>query len=429
MPRARAARRQGGGAVSSGGQAGTQVGNVYPQTTLGGDNFIERSRIAERTGYFSAMGTGAWGSAIDQQLAAAPGYYRYLDLTLFSNAGVASAAGGLATGYVGVDAGVSPLAAIQQLLFRDAAGNTIYSLTDPLALYLINMFSGQSGVLQAADLANLPSRSTSTGGGVSTAAATNGNFLAHARIPFEIAHGTAYGTIAAGAANLQPSLHMAFQPITQLLATAPGTLPALSVQVDENYWAAVPGDQPPDLGTSLQWQQLTANPAIANSSGNKITLGKTEGFITTLILIFRDLNNQRKDDIIPGGTAGAAPYGLTSVSNNRLQLWVDTVLVLDEDINTRMDQMYFQFPGLTVSSHRVGPVGVLVYTFRNSVSQAVLGPDSGELWTPSTPGTLLEIGAGAWGATTNSPTSITALIGSIVPGPEGIQVGVQNIVP
>jgi hypothetical protein len=466
------ARRGGGrGSVAvagQGGTPGTQVGNTYPQTTRGqGATFPELSRIAERTGYQVGLGSNGWGQTIDQPLAASPGYYRYLDLSIYalSGANATTTAFGVATTAAGVDFAAFPGSIFNNVLVRDAAGNTIYSLTDPMALFYINTFSGQAGVLEAADPRNLPSYTragVATSTATSTATTNTGNFIVHQKIPFEIAHGTAYGTIAAGAANLQPSLHLGIQPSASVFATAPGTLPTLTVQVDENYWAAVPGMTPPDLGTSLQWQQLTANPSVTSGSGSKITLGKTEGYITTLILIFRDASGYRSDFMLPGGVSGSAtagsPFGNVSGTGggvgNRIQLWVDSVLVLDEDINVRMDKMFEQFPAIgaaitpastataTAAVHggsRLGGnafEGVLVYTFRNSVSQAVLGPDSGELWTPSTPGTLLEIGATNWGtftaATTGygvSPGSITALIGSIVPGPEGIQQGIGNVVP
>ncbi len=289
------------------------------------------------------------------------------------------------------------------------------------------MFSGQVGADESADPATFPSYNAIPTGTATTAHA----FTGHLRIPFEISHGTGYGTIAAGAANLQPSLHLGIRPSSDIYSTAPSTLPSITVEVDENYWAAVPGMEPPDLGTSLQWQQLTANPAITSGGTNKITLGKTAGYITTLILIFRDSTGARSDYMLPGGnsTGSLSPFGRAASAGQRIQLWVDSVLVLDEDINERMDNMYLNWPGLTVTGHRVGPTGVLVYTFRNSVSSAVFGPDTGELWVPSTPGSLIEIGASPWGTFANTPGQLTALIGSIVPGPGGIQQGLSNVVP
>lgn len=422
------ARARGGG-VSSPSASGVQVGNTYPQTTRGqGATFPELSRIAERTGYQIGLGSTGWGNSIDQPLSAAPGYYRFLDLLYYGTGGnLTSNTVALTTTPAGVDAAVHNSAIFNNILVRDAAGNTIFALTDDLALYLINMFSGQSGVLQAAQGTAWPSYVAIPTGTATTAHA----FMGHLRIPFEIAHGTGYGTIAAGAANLQPSLHLGIQPASTIYSTAPSTTPSLTVEVDENYWAAVPGMAPPDLGTSLQWQQLTANPAIVSGSSSKITLGKTAGYITTLILLFRDSTGARSDYVLPGGVSASSltGFGRPASVGQRIQLWVDSVLVLDEDINERMDAMYFQFPGLAASSNRIGPTGVLVYTFRNSVSQAVLGPDTGELWTPSTPGSLIEIGAAPWGTFANTPAQITALIGSIVPGPGGIQQGQANVIP
>lgn len=415
--------------VASPAVGGTQVGTTYPQTMRGqGTTFPELSRIAERTGYLTGLGSTAWGTAVDLPLAAAPGYYRFLDLLYYGTGGNATTnTVALATGPAGVDAAVHNSAIFNNILVRDAAGNTIYALTDDLALYLINMFSAQSGVMQAADPANWPSYAAIPTGTATTAHA----FMGHLRIPFEVSHGTGFGTIAAGAANLQPSLHLGLQPLASIYGTAPSTTPSITVEVDENYWAAVPGVEPPSLGSAQIWQQLTANPSITSGSTSKITLGKTAGYITTLILLFRDSTGARSDSMIPGGnsTGTLSPFGRPASSGQRIQLWIDSVLVLDEDVNERMDAMFLNFPGLTVSSHRVGPTGVLIYTFRNSITSAVFGADSGELWAPSTPGSLIEVGASPWGTFANSPGQLTALIGSIVPGQQGIVQGVSLVAP
>jgi hypothetical protein len=108
---------------------------------------------------------------------------------------------------------------------------------------------------------------------------------------------------------------------------------------------------------------------------------------------------------------------------------VDSVLVLDEDVHEVIDRMFQSFPGLTVTSNRLPITGSVVYTFRNSITQAVLGVDDGALWMPVTPGSLIEVGGVSWGSFTNSPGTITALIGSIVPGPGGVQQGLANIAP
>ncbi len=416
------------GSIAQSGVPGTQVGNTYPQTTRGqGQTFAELSRISQRTSYQVGLGTPGWGQTVDQPLAAAPGYLRYLDITVLGASGAGSGTQTLSTLPPGVDIGVHASAILNNVLFRDAAGNTIYSLTDPIALYAINMYSGQGGVLQAADPALWPSYSS-----ISVASGTAGNFMFHIRLPFEIAPG-GLGTIAVGAANLQPSLHLGIVPSAAFTTTAAlqTTLPAITVEVDANYWAAVPGMAPPDLGTTLQWQQLTANPSVVTGSSSKITLGKSEGYITTLILLFRDSTGQRTDYMLPGGIQSSTtkPWTQPGGIGNRLQLWVDSVLVLDEDIHEVMDRMYCSFPGLAITSNRLPIVGSIVYTFRNSITQAVLGVDDGALWMPVTPGSLLEIGGVGWGSFTNSPGNITALIGSIVPGPGGVQQGLANIAP
>jgi hypothetical protein len=351
------------------------------------------------------------------------------------------------------------------LQVKAANGPPIYSVSDPLAPYLIDMFSGQVGVLGAEDPKRWPTYNDVTilgtvGGypGAGTGTTANGNFLAQFSIPFEITPG--YGALAIGDASLQPQLHFNIQPYGSLLSTGPlVTTPTLTVEVDLNYLAAVDGSEPPGLGTTLQWQQVQANPTVGSGSSMKVQLGRTAGWLTTLILIFRDSAGNATDWGWPGGSSSTvSPFGNPASGGKRLRLYVDGIPIIDEDVNTRMNRMAQQFPGLpryrldqslaglpigtqrppattvggaiaggSIGDVGVGPQGVLAYTFRNSLSQAVLGQaDTGETWLPTSPGTLIELEGSPWGSFGNAPGQITALMGCIIPS-GGVRRGVGDL--
>ncbi len=417
---------RGGGRVSNPGARGVQAGRQYPDTTnVGASDFFEASRNAARSGY-QTNPTPFWGGKVDLPLPPAAGYWGALDILLYASGGSNGSDIALSTSPTGVDVGeLGGAALINNMYVKDPANNQVAYFTDDASLPLVNFFSGQVGLIQAADYRTWPS---AQGNGLSSLGSEIGQFLSHVQVPFMFAPG-GLGVISAAAANLIPTLHLGFHHAADVFTTVPAVLPVGTVEVDETYLAAVTGLEPDDLGTTLQWTEVEATPTIGGSGAStKIQLGKTDGFLTTLALIIRDGDGFRNDFILPGGDQNNSVLGFGNPASpgNRIKLFIDTVEVFDEDINARMDVMYRSFPGLPVVGNRVGPVGVIVYTFRNSITNAVLGVDDGAAWLPASPATSIEVQGTPWGKFTSAsgnPAQITALIGSIVPGPGGVKRG------
>lgn len=433
---------------------GSRASRQQPQTSgeAPGGTFEQHSRRSMRPAYVQSG--LAYGANITQPLAAAPGYERYIDLILAATGGVnnsatttvtyANGAGNDFGGFLGtaltvpIASGVfaastslgsaavgqsnSPIAAVGFVQVKDAYGTVIFSGPGYEMLHLVPMFSGQVGVLAAADMTKWP-HTTVAGIGSGTATTNTGNFFIHARIPFEIVPG--YGCLAIGNASLQPQLQVQLQGSGAIYTTAPTTSPTLALAVDEAFWAVPVDDpslEPPGLGTTLQWVAQTANPTVGSATSQRIQFPRVGGYITTIILVARDTNGNRNDNVWPvrGG-------------NNRIRLYLDGVPVLDESIEERIDKTYEQAGGLlgAIGTHAgpdgVRPAGVLAYSFKDSLSQANLGQlDNGDNWLSTTPGTLIEVECTPWGGFASGPAQVTCIIGCIVPrGP--VQQGLSSL--
>lgn len=409
------------------GAAGARVGRPQPQTTgePGPGNFEQHSKKMSRPAYSVNAG---YGQAIDQPLAAAPGYLRYLDLIINANGGAnattvsvafATTGAGADMGPSGVTTaatsglGTSPAASVAFIQVKDAYGTPVFTGPGYEMLYLVPFYSGQVGVLAASDLMKWPNVSTA-GLGSGTATTVTGNFFFHSRIPFEIVPG--YGCLAVGNAALQPQLHIQYAASSAVYTTAPGTAPTLTTTVDESFWG-VPVDfpdlEPYGLGTTLQWTFLTANPTVGSASSQRVQFPRTGGYLTTLILVARNSIGNRDDTVWPARG-----------SNNRIRLYIDGVPVLDEMIEERLDQMYLEFGGAAHGSAAtpptggmpLRPAGVIAYSFKTSLSQVNLGLlDNLDQALSSTPGTLIEVECTPWGSFSNTPATISCVVGQIVP--------------
>jgi hypothetical protein len=136
------------------------------------------------------------------------------------------------------------------------------------------------------------------------------------------------------------------------------------------------------------------NPTIGNGASQRVVLARTAGFLHTLILTMRDSTGARIDG---WGT--------------RIRLYIDGVPIFDETLAERQNEMYRQAGGAITR-----PVGVLVYSWRESISQLNLGlADTNLRSLPVTPGTLIEIECTPWGTVTNAPAVLTAIFGTIIP--------------
>ena len=370
--------------------AGLQNANVNsqtvsrrPQTTSPGGSdtsFVHESRKCNLLAFTS---TGnAFGAVINKTLKPTPGYLRGLWFVFTGSGG----ANGTNTVTSGADA---PYSLVQSVQLRDAFGTVVYQ-TDGYGMYLIQLYSGQVG---AAGLQN--PASDAFWSAISTGAAGTGDFTYALYLPLEFDPDTAYGSLPSMNTAAQMALSMTLaSSATFYGTTAPGTLPAIEVDVYEEYWAVPitnPQLAPPDDGTSHQWSQSQGQNLIGTGSNTAVPLPDVGTYISTLIALMRDSTNARSD----------APF------NSDLGLWVDGVPVRSEAPKLAFSRMYREF-GVT------RPTGALVYTFRNSVGHLV-DIDDMELLLATTPGTLLELKSGAWGTIANTPATAYTYTGKLYP--------------
>jgi hypothetical protein len=331
------------------------------------------SRQMQILGPFSSG--NPFGSLFTPQIKPVGGYVRVY--TLYITAG-----GG--TGTVAVASADAPYNTIQNLFLRDPFGQPIIQ-ADGYSLLLMDLYGGQSGVF---GFGNVPSALPSF-----SAVANTGNFIYRVNIPFEM-DSSAYCSLPAMNAASQPSIWVQTNPSTVVYSTAPTTVPTLTFQLDEQFWAAPvdnPQFAPPDVGSSAQWSVTKAPTGIASAQFQRVVLPRVGALTTTLIAILRDSTGARVD---------AYPA-------SDLQLWVDGVPHLYETFVQRQDKMFAQF-GVT------RPSGVVVYTFRNSVQTFVSTADTYDVILPTSPATLLEIG-GTWGTITNAPAQLFQLTQELYP--------------
>jgi hypothetical protein len=348
-----------------------------PQTTAtpasGNAPFTRMSRQMQILGPVSSGLT--FGSLFTPQIKPAGGYIRYYPLYITASGG---------TGVAAVASADAPYNTLQNIFLRDPFGQPIIQ-ADGYSLYLIDLYGGQSGFFGFGNnTATLPSFS---------AVATNGNFVFRTHLPLEL-DSSGYCSLPAMNAASQPSIWVQTNPSTVVYSTAPTTVPTLTLQLDEEFWAAPvdnPQYAPPDVGSSAQWSVTKAATGIAASQFQRIVLPRVGTYMNTLILVLRDSTGARVDFFPP----------------TDLSLWVDGVPHLYETFLERQDKMYAMF-GVT------RPTGVIVYSFRNSVQTAVSTADTYDLILPTSPATLLEE-VGTWGAIVNAPAQLYQITGELFP--------------
>lgn len=322
-----------------------------------------------------SQGGNAFGSLWTPILKPVGGYLRSLNLYVTATGG---------TGTVAVASADAPYNSIQNVFLRDPFGQPIIQ-SSGYGLSLIQLYSGQVGMLSFGNNpVTLPSYQ---------AVQTSGNFSFRLVLPFEL-DSSGYCSLPSMNAASQAQLQIQLNPTATVYTTLPTTVPALTLTADEPYWMAPvdnPNIAPPDVGSSAQWSEARAAAGVAANSFQRIVLPRVGTFIHTLILTLRDANGVRIDAYPPSD----------------LSLWVDGVPVLYESFNERQDRMWQQF-GVA------RPTGVIVYSFRDAVQQAVSSADTYDLLLPTTPATLLEIG-GTWGTINSGPGQLIALTGELFP--------------
>jgi hypothetical protein len=336
-----------------------------PQTTAApataASPFTRMSRKMQILGPVSAGQT--FGSLFTPQIKPAGGYMRYYPLYIAATGG---------TGVAAVYAADAPYNLIQNIFLRDPFGQPIIQ-ADGYSLYLIDLYGGQTGQFNFGNNdTTLPSYVTP---------ATSGNFQFRLHLPLEL-DSSGYGSLPVMNAASQPTIWVQLNAENVVYTTNPTTAPTMTLQLDEEFWAAPvdnPAFAPPDVGSSAQWSVTKAPTGIAANQFQRIVLPRVGTFTHTLILVLRDSTGARIDGFPASDIA----------------LWVDGVPHLYENFAERADKMYAAF-GVP------RPTGVVVYTFRDSVQDAVSKADTYDLILPTSPATLLEE-AGTWGGGTGLP--------------------------
>ena len=370
-----------------------EAGRPQPQTSVesAGGPFIRHAQPG-RASQYNVSGT-AFGGLITQPLVARPGYFRNFRITHVASGGV----NGSVTVAAAADApyNVSALTTL-----RDAFGTPLIVADGYSASYLIPMFSGGFGLNNGTNFPqNLASYSA-----ISVGATTGtGNFTYSYALPLEFAKG--YGVLSAANASLLPTLQFQVAASSALYTVAPGTLPTVATTVDTDFYWLPEGVnvEPPGLGTTRQYLLQQLNPTIASTGSARLQFPRLGGFLSEVTIIARDSTGARIDTAYPVGTG-------------RVQLYVDGVPMIDSTMNEIYDDMNIAYGMGTGVNTATRPTGVISFSRKTSMAQQSLGLlDTGEAYLSTNPGTLLELNITTAQTISNSPATLSALIGQVVP--------------
>jgi len=369
-------------------------GRPQPQTTnpaAGSGPFLRYARAASRVGY-NQSGT-VFGGQLTNPLAAAPGYLRWLDITVVASGGAGAAA------VASSDSTASGVAnALQLIQFKDPWGTPLLTGDGMSLCYLLQKYGGQgfSPIYNGNTVTQLPSYS---------AIAATGNFTTHLMLPVEGTKG--YGVVSIGNSSVLPSLLIQYGASTAsaigIYSTAPTTPPTIQTIVDEFYYDVDPSNpvEPPGNGSTFQTAVVQGNQTIGSAASTRVQLPRTGGYLTSLILVLRDNAGLR--------TADTAGVGWNSTTG-RIRVYIDGVPRFDETFIEAVDRMFYMFSGTPRDS------GVIAYSFKSSLSQLNLGYlDTLEQALQTNPGTLIEVEMTPWGTIGSAPAVLYAIITQLVP--------------
>jgi hypothetical protein len=377
-------------------QAGSTVaGRPQPQTTNepSGGPFIRHAQSGRRPMYSQPATPGLF---FGPPMVSSPGWNKGYRIKWTST----TAAG---TGGVIITTGPSadpPHNIVQLLQLKDAWGTNLLAGPGWEMLFLVALISGQFGMDSTRDPRAMPAWTGIT--------AASGAFVFTAYLPFEFTKG--YGCISGANAALLPVLQMMVAPLSSLFSTSPSVAPTQTVQNDADfYWLPnVPVD-PPGIGTTCQYIFQPCNPVVTTAGSLRVQLPRLGGYLTVLGFDLRDSTNAR---------VNSYPA--------RPQVYVDGVPLLDTDLVTWQEDMAIQTdigagstPGTQTTAPSGGipfPAGILFLDRKISLAQRDFGLlDTGEVFLSTNPGTQVEINGTPWGTIANSPATLNAVIGQVVP--------------
>lgn len=370
----------------------TVAGRPQPQTTAepAGGPFIRHAPSGRRPIYNQPA---TFGLFFGPPMVSSPGWNKGFRLKF------SVGAGGSGGATLNADA---PQNEVQLLQLKDAWGTNLLAGPGWEMLFFVQLISGQFGWGLTRDPRTLP-----TWAGITAASAVQ---TWPTYLPFEFTKG--YGCISGANAALLPVLQMTLATLATSSfsgGTAPTGAPAPQVQLDADfYWLPnVPVD-PPGIGTTCQYIFQPCNPVVTSQGSLRVQLPRLGGYLTCLGLELRDSTNARVD-------AWPARPGI----------YIDGVELIDSDITTLYDDIAIQMGiGATTGPTQTAagtanmprPVGTIVIDRKVSLGQMDLGLlDTGEVFLSTNPGTQVEIAGVPWGTISNSPATLNAIIGQVVP--------------
>ena len=385
--------------------AATAAGRPQPQTTTepAGGPFVRHAPPGRRPIYNQPA---TFGLFFGPPMVSSPGWNRGYRMKFNPTAngsagGVLQAAGAFAD---------IPYSIATLLQMKDAWGTNLLAGPGWEMLYLVPLISGQFGLDSTRDPRNLPSWT-----GV-TAATGAFNFATY--LPFEFTKG--YGLISGANAALLPVLQMTIAASSTFFSTAPtGYGTGVNVMCESDfYWLPnVPVD-PPGIGTTCQYIFQPCNPVVTSGASLRVQLPRLGGYLTVVALDLRDTTAARVDAYPAAQRTGAAA--------GRLQIYQDGVPLIDTDMDTLFDDIAIQTDmGAIVSgASQTGagtatfsrPTGVIIIDRKTCLAQRDFGLlDTGETFLSTNPGTQIEAAGSPWGTITNSPGTLNAVLGQVVP--------------
>ncbi|MDA8323845.1 MAG: hypothetical protein M0030_29105, partial [Actinomycetota bacterium] len=373
-------------------------GRPQPQTTVEppGGPFVRHSQPGRRAMYNTSGVT--FGGLVAQPLVAAPGYTRGFRLKIV-------ATGGTGTSVTVAADNPGNIASLVQL--KDSFGTPLIVAPGYEALQLLQLYGGQFGLGTESNVLNMTT--------FSPVAAASGNFTFSTYLPLEFAK--AYGVISSANASLLPTLQFNVNTAAGFYGTTvPTTLPTMQFVVDQDFYWLPEGVsvEPPGIGTTEQWIYQPANPTIGSGASLNVQLPRLGGYLSVIIAELRDSTQARVD---------AWP--------TRLRWLVDGVPLIDSEITSLYEDMAIGFGvgalyGATNTTAGTAmnarPTGTIAINRKNGLSQQSMGLfDTGETYLSTNPGTQVEFSGNPWGSITNSPATLNALCGQVVPSGALIQ--------
>ena len=385
--------------------ASTSAGRPQPQTTTepAGGPFVRHAPPGRRPIYNQPA---TFGLFFGPPMVSSPGWNRGYRLKFYPTAN-GSANGILQS--TGAFADI-PYSIAQLLQMKDAWGTNLLAGPGWEMLYLVPLISGQFGLDATRDPRNLPSWTGIT--------AATGAFKMGTYLPFEFTKG--YGLISGANAALLPVLQMTIAASSVFFSTVPtGYGTGVNVLCESDfYWLPnVPVD-PPGIGTTCQYIFQPCNPVVTSGSSLRVQLPRLGGYLTVVALDFRDSTAARVDAWPTAAATGSAA--------GRLQIYQDGVPLLDTDMDTLYDDLAIQTEiGAIVSgasqtgAGTVGfarPTGIIFLDRKICLAQRDFGLlDTGETFLSTNPGTQIEVAGSPFGTISNSPATLNAVIGQVVP--------------